>query len=267
MGTYSEFKQLMRDAGYPVDNSDDFAINDLKWIPAFIASQTYNSGVPYDPVMAAAGLAYPSELPPSLSSQLAVGSFPNGVVWNVATVDGKGQFILTGTGNPVNKWVISNGASVQTGISLRYRHDGAPVLAEEDGSFRIARADDENNAWSFALSVATKGEATLADYEVHLILSLDSSGAPTPVLDFLYDASANTWTATGTDPISDSYISAEKTVVQNIETYVFDFIKSKLLPESMRQEAVPHGRYTITLSAVNSTSGDQASVVVPVTVL
>lgn len=114
---YPEFKQLMRDAGFPVTAGDGFAIEDLKWVLPFVASSAYNSGQPFNMAKAFAGTVFPSVLPVSLASQLSPGVFPNGVLWNNATKDGKGEWMLAGTGNPVNKWTISNTSSVQVGIS------------------------------------------------------------------------------------------------------------------------------------------------------
>lgn len=265
---YSEFKQLMREANYPVTAGDAFAIEDLQWVFPFVASAAYQSGQPFDVAKAFAGTAFPSELPLNLASQLSPGMFMNGTLWNSATLDGKGEWMLVGQGNPVNKWAISNGTAVQVGISPRYRQNMTPVNSGADGMYTLPRADAADNAWAFGFSVATKGEdVTLADYTISLSVSLDSTGAETPVLTFEYDAAANTWTSDEGDTLSDSFQDEDGTVVQDIQSYSFDFIKDKLLPESMRTEDIPFGRYTISLTATNETTGDAAAVTVPLNIM
>ena len=265
---YSQFKQLMRDANFPVTAGDAFAIEDLQWVFPFVASSAYQSGQPFDSAKAFAGTAFPSVLPSNLASQLSPGQIPNGVLWNSATVDGKGEWMLAGQGNPVNRWAISNGTSVQVGFSPRYRHDQIPVNSNLDGSYTIQRADSSGDAWAFAFSVATRGEGVkLADYAITLGLSLDSTGAVGPELTFQYDAVANTWTSDQGDVLSDSFQNADATVVQDIQSYIFDYIKDKLLPTSMRSVPIPYGRFTLSLKAINSTSGDAAEVNIPINVM
>lgn len=257
---YAQFKQEMRDANFPVTDGDDVAIEDLKWIQPFVASEAYESGQPYDPVKAVAGIAYPSVLPSNLACQISGGVFPNATLWPSATKDGQGKYLLIGSGNPVNKWLIGNTDLVQVGFSPRYRHSPAPINSDLTGLYSFSRADAQGNAWSFALSVATKDTAKLADYTIEMHFSLDSTGAEAPELSFTYDAAANTWTEAEGYVISDSYQDPDGTVVQNIESYIFDFIKDKLLPESMRDEPIPYGRFFLRLSAKNETTGDQASI-------
>lgn len=265
---YPEFKQLMRDAGFPVTAGDGFAIEDLKWVLPFVASSAYTSGQPFNLTKAFAGTVFPSVLPVSLASQLSPGPLTNGVLWNNATKDGKGEWMLTGTGNPVNKWAVSSTSSIQVGISPRYRNNLTPVNADEDSTYTMPRADADGNAWAFAFSVACRGEdVKLADYSISLSVGLNSDGLQAPSLLLTYDAAANTWNSDEGDSITDSFQNDDATVVQDIQSYIFDYIKDKLLPESMRDEDIPYGRYTITLTAANEDSGDSASVSVSINVL
>ncbi len=265
---YPEFKQMMREAGFPVTEGDAFAIEDLQWVLPFVASEAYQSGQPFELSKAFAGFAYPSVLPISLASQLSHGSFSNGTLWNNATLDGKGKWMLNGSGNPVNKWAISNTASIQVGISPRYRHSPAPVSSDANGVYTMSRSDADGNAWAFAFSVACRGEnVKLSDYTIGLSIGLNSDGQQAPNLMLEYDAAANAWNSPEGDSITDSFQSDDGTVVQDIQSYVFDYIKGKLMPESMRDEEVPYGRYIISLTAVNADNGDTAAVIVPIHVL
>lgn len=98
-------------------------------------------------------------------------------------------------------------------------------------------------------------------------MGLNSDGLQAPNLLLTYDAAANTWNSDEGDSITDSFQNDDATVVQDIQSYIFDYIKDKLLPESMRDEDIPYGRYTITLTATNEDSGDTASVSVSINVL
>ena len=258
---YAALKQQMRDASIEVSEGDHFGVEEATQYQRFVAGVAYASGVPYNPISAAVGLAFPQELPPALGSQIGTGVFVNGKPWAAGINNG---YLIVGTGNPAVNFQIANGVGVQVGLSVRYRQDMAIPPGSADGYKLPATRNGED--WTFAFSIATQGEAVLADYDVHLILSLDSTGAPTPVLDFVYDADANTFTAEGVDPIIDNAVNDEGTAVQNIQSYGFTFIKEKLLPESMREAATPYGLYVLTLTATHKETDAVTTLAIPVNI-
>lgn len=162
-----------------------------------------------------------------------------------ATPDGVPTLVL-GTGNPAVGFVTGGDEYIQLGISVRYTRDADIPLA--DGTSFEMPAIKNGRKWRFAFSAATLKGALLADYDISLLLSLDTENPSleTDVLVFKYDPKTHYWNSTQTGTITDS-AGGEK-VVQNIQAYEFDFIRD-LLVQTFEEGVVPFGKFKIALVA------------------
>lgn len=257
---FGKLKTAMAAAGYPTSEGPNFNGIDLGSYNRYTKDQAFITGQTVNVTDAMYGLEYSSVLPTTLAANFSVGSqVTNAKLWAEAIHNG---YMYVGTGNPVTNFQVTNGVSVQVGLSLRYYQNGVPPAAGDGGNYKMPKVDANNRPWTFSFSVASIEGVSLENYDVTLVCSLDTTGAATPVMSFALDG--NTWVSTPSGSnITDSQ-GVENQVVQNIEQYRFDFLKSRLLPESMRSETVPYGLYTITLSAVGKADtpqeGDNASV-------
>lgn len=262
MVNYARLKETLRLAGFAVSDGPIFTARDFGQYAKYLiqtpyrksAGATANPSAPVNLAAIAYGIAFPTILPKQVAAQVGANiTLSNVYLWPEAM--NSSLEMLNGNHNPASNFVVGNGQNVQVAVSIRYNQDGV-IPKSEDGYYKLPRVSPNNQKpWTFAFSFATMPNVSLDEYDITMSLSLDSTGADSPVLKYTLDGNTLVSDPAGSN-ITDSQ-GIEGQVVQNIERYSFNFIKDLLLPESMRAETVPYGKYTITLEAKGKDSGTQ----------
>lgn len=260
MVNYERLKETLRLAGFSVSSGTTFTAKDMGQYANYLIQTPYRKIAGFDanaPVNLAAlsyGLVFPSLLPNQVAAQVGANiTLSNVYLWPEAM--NSSLEMLLGNHNPASNFVVGNGNNVQVAVSIRYNEDGV-IPKSKDGYYQLPRVSPNNQKpWTFAFSFATMPGVSLDEYDITMSLSLDSTGEDTPVLSYILDGNTMISDPSGSN-ITDNE-GVEGQVVQNIERYSFDFIKDLLLPESMRSETVPYGKYTITIEASGKESGTQ----------
>lgn len=162
-------------------------------------------------------------------------------------------WMLHGSQNRSDGFTKDVSDDVELAVSIRYPYpevSPADSVPEQTGTYTL---DENHPDWRFAFSVAALGGNQLADFDsIELELSSNTETGGGPVIAWTYDAASNEWEGVQGDlpaPPADIVDSTtDGTVVQNIQSYGFDFIRELLTPpEGMAPVA---GQFTITLRAV-----------------
>lgn len=257
MVNYERLKETLRQAGFTVSAGSVFTARDMGQYVNYLIQSPFrkdSSVLPVDPAAIAYGMAFPTILPKQVAAEVGSNiTLSNVYLWPEAMNSNKEM--LWGNHNPASNFVVGNGQNVQVGISIRYNQDGV-IPQSDDGYYKMPRVSPRNQRpWTFAFSFATMEGVNLDEYDATLTLTLDSTGADTPVLRFTLDGNTLISDPAGSNITDNEGIAGQ--VVQNGERYSFDFIKDLLLPESMRTETVPYGKYTLTIQAAGKMGGDR----------
>lgn len=268
---YAKLKEQVAAYGLPVSEGQGFNYIDLASTRRYFQEQQFLGGTP-GPFNGLYGLAFPELAPPEAAAVFAVGvQIGNVDLWSEAMKPNT-DTLYAGTGNPASDFQIANGEKIQLGLAIRWKNFLGKYPQAKDGVITIPKTKtftpsggtEQTQPWTFLFSVACTADGSISDYDVTLTASLDSTGASTPVLSFAYDD--GTWVSTPSGSnLTDSQGVSDK-VSQNIQQYSFDYLKTKLLPTSMRDEAVPFGTYTLTLKSVHTESGEVTQAQVKVVV-
>jgi hypothetical protein len=200
---------------------------------------------PWEPTGALAGVVYG----PLTETSKAETTF-------VREVNGV-KYMLSGTGNPANDFVIGKNANIELGLAVR-KYNDATYQGDGAGSFEIELEDGER--WVFAATVGSL-KAGVPDftemYDISLYLDVDPTGTVAPMKwDLQYTPASNgkgknyTWYNQGIRVVDDSATNAEHNVTQMIQQYAFPFI-NHAIPDSVERtkDGVPLGLYTLKLEA------------------
>lgn len=184
-------------------------------------------------------------------------------------------YMLSGSGNPGDDFVIGKNANIELGIAVRKVNDQT-YYGDGANGFDIELEDGES--WSFAVTVGSlkAGVPNITEmYDVSLYLDTDGSGAENAIkwdLGFMQTPQGKginyAWYNTGVRIIDDSATNADFSVTQMIQRYEFPFISNALPANTQRtKQGVPLGAYGIKLVAKpRLTSGTTVEVEVLATI-
>lgn len=174
----------------------------------------------------------------------------------VREVGGK-KYMLSGTGNPADDFVIGKNANIELGLAVR-KYNNAQYMGDGAGGFDIELEPGER--WTFAVTAGSL-QADVKDitemYDISLYIDVDPSGTVEPIKWDLQNTPTSTgkgknytWYRQGIRLIDDSATDENHSVTQMIQQFTFPFI-DHMLPASVERTAdgVPLGLYTFKLEA------------------
>lgn len=194
----------------------------------------------------------------------------------VRTVNGK-DYMLVGTGNPADDFVLGKNANIELGLAVRKVNDST-YYGDGAGGFEIELDESVGDSWNFAVTVGSlkSGVTDVTEmYDISLYLDVDGTGEEnaikwdlqfTPRLDGKGKNYA--WYNQGIRVINDATTNPDGSVSQMIQRYEFPFISHALPAETERtKQGVPLGIYGIKLVArPRLAAGDPVEVEVLATV-
>jgi hypothetical protein len=186
----------------------------------------------------------------------------------VREVNGQ-KYMLAGTGNPANDFVIGKNANIELGIAVR-KYNNADYFGDGAGTFDVEL--DAGERWTFALTAGSvlEGVPNFTEmYDVSLYIDVDPTGVVAPIkwdLQWTPNSTGKgnnfTWYNQGIRVVDDSATNELHNVTQMIQQYTFPYIDHAIpLGVERTEDGVPLGIFSLKLEArPRLQTGDAVSV-------